>query len=276
MTDTAPADRTRTHTAVSADGTPIAYETTGAGPALVLVDGAMCYRGMGPSRDLADELNGQFTVLAYDRRGRGESGPGSSPWSVDRELEDLAAVIDAAGGRARLLGVSSGAVLALEAARRGLAVDNVVAYEAPFVLDDSRPPTDPGITAHVQHLVDEGKRGAAVNTFLRIVGAPAPVRALMHVMPVWRKLAAVAHTLPNDLALTVPRQQGRPLEAGYYDTVTAPTAVIAGGKSPAYMRNAQALIAAAVPGGRFEEVPGQTHMVKAKVLGPVFARYLAE
>jgi hypothetical protein len=98
----------------------------------------------------------------------------------------------------------------------------------------------------------------------------------MHLMPVWRKLTGVAHTLPHDLALTVPRQQGRPLEPGYYDTITAPTAVIAGGKSPAYMRNAQALIAAAVPGGQFDEVPGQTHMVKAKVLGPVFARYLAD
>jgi hypothetical protein len=193
---------------------------------------------------------------------------------VDRELDDLRAVIDAAGGRAQLLGVSSGAVLVLEAARRGLPVDGVVAYEAPFVLDDTRAPTDPGFTAHVQELVDEGKRGAAVDAFLRIVGAPTPIRVLMHLTPVWRKLGGVAHTLPYDLALTVPRQQGRPLEAGYYGSVTVPTAVLAGGKSPAYMRNAQAAIAAAVPGGRFEEVPGQTHMVKAKVLAPVFARYL--
>jgi len=260
----------------SADGTTIAYEASGTGPALVLVDGAMCYRGMGPSRDLAEELRDRFTVLAYDRRGRGESRPGSSPWSVERELEDLAAVIDAAGGRASLLGVSSGAVLALEAARRGLAVDRVVAYEAPFVLDDSRPPTDPGFTDHVQRLVDDGRNGAAVSAFLKVVGAPAPVRALMRLMPVWRKLTGVAHTLPNDLALTVPRQQGRPLEPGYFDAVSVPTSVLAGGKSPAYMRNAQVAIAAAVPGGRFEEVPGQTHMVKATVLAPVFARHLAD
>jgi pimeloyl-ACP methyl ester carboxylesterase len=259
----------------SADGTPIACETSGTGPALVLVDGAMCYRGQGPSRDLAEQLHDRFTVLAYDRRGRGESGPGSSPWSVERELEDLEAVIGAVGGRAHLLGVSSGAVLALEAARRGLPVDRVVAYEAPFVLDDSRPPTDPEFTEHVQRLVEEGRRSAAVSAFMRVVGVPAPIRAVMPLLPMWRKLTGIAHTLPSDLALTVPRQQGHPLETGYYETVEVPTAVLAGGKSPAYMRNAQVAIAAAVPGGRFEEVPGQTHMVKAKVLAPVFARHLA-
>jgi pimeloyl-ACP methyl ester carboxylesterase len=267
---------TSTRSVTSTDGTPIAYETSGSGPVVVLVDGALCYRGMGPSRGLAEQLCDRFTVVAYDRRGRGESGAGSSPWSPERELEDLQAVIEAAGGRARLLGVSSGAVLALEAARRGLPVDGVVAYEAPFVLDDSRAPTDPGLTDRVRRLVDEGRRGAAVSAFLQVVGAPAPIRAVMHLMPVWRKLTAVAHTLPYDLALTVPRQQGRALEPGYYDTVSVPTAVLAGGKSPASMRNAQVAIAAAVPDGRFEEVPGQTHMVKAKVLAPVFARYLSD
>ena len=266
---------TSTRAAISADGTRIAYETSGSGPAVVLVDGALCYRGMGPSRDLAAQLQDRFTVLAYDRRGRGESGPGSSPWSEDRELEDLRAVIDAVGGRARLLGVSSGAVLALEAARRALPVDGVVAYEAPFVLDDSRPATDPRTTEHVQELVDEGRRGDAVNAFMTLVGVPAPFRAVMRVLPVWRKLKGVAHTLPHDLALTVPRQQGRPLEAGYYDTVTVPTSVLAGGKSPASMRHAQEAIAAAVPGGRYEEIPGQTHLVKATVMAPVFARHLA-
>src|SRR3954470_17888297 len=125
---------TTTHTLSSADGTRIACEASGSGPGLVLVDGAMCFRGMGPSRDLTAQLRGRFTVMSYDRRGRGDSGAGSSAWSVERELDDLAAVIEASGGRASLLGVSSGAVLALEAARRGLPVDRVVAYEAPFIL----------------------------------------------------------------------------------------------------------------------------------------------
>ncbi|MGH3167053.1 MAG: alpha/beta fold hydrolase, partial [Trebonia sp.] len=106
-----------THAAASADGTTIAYEVRGDGPALVLVDGALCRRDMGPSRGFAEALADRFTVYTYDRRGRGESSAGTGSWAVEREVEDLAAVIEAAGGRACLLGTSSGAALALEAAR---------------------------------------------------------------------------------------------------------------------------------------------------------------
>ncbi|MDX6325043.1 MAG: hypothetical protein QOK15_1397, partial [Nocardioidaceae bacterium] len=200
---------TTTSTVTSADGTRIAYESSGTGPVLVLVDGAMCFRGMGPSRDLTEHLRDRFTVVSYDRRGRGGSGAGSSPWSLERELDDLAAVLEATGGRASLLGVSSGAVLVLEAARRGLPVERVVGYEAPFILDDSQAPTDPGFPEHVQRLVDEGRRSEAVRAFFRLVGVPTVVRGVMRVLPVWSRLTSIAHTLPYDLALTVPRQQGR-------------------------------------------------------------------
>jgi pimeloyl-ACP methyl ester carboxylesterase len=274
MTDTTRAARTDTRTTRSADGTPIAYEVTGTGPAVVLVDGALCFRGMGPSRELADQLASRFTVLAYDRRGRGDSGPGSAPWSVEREVEDLRAVIDAAGGRAHLVGASSGAALALEAVRRGAPVDRVVGYEAPFVLDASHEATDADFGEQLQRLVDEGRRGDAVAAFMEVVGVPPLIRFVMRRLPVWRKLTAVAHTLPYDMALTVPFRTGRPLPSGYYAAVTVPVAMVAGGKSPAYMRNAQAAIAAALPDGTSEEVPGQTHMVKAKALAPVFARHL--
>lgn len=260
--------------ATSADGTQIAYEVTGSGPGLVLVDGAMCSRAMGPSRGLARALSGSATVYAYDRRGRGDSGPGSSPWSVERELEDLQAVLDTAGGRASVLGVSSGATLALEAARRGAPLDRLVCYEAPAVLDGTRDATDARMPEQVRSMVLAGRRGRAVKTFLRTVGAPAPVVLLMPLLPAWRSMTAVAHTLPYDLSLVVPHQQGRPLPAEYYDDVRCPTLVLAGGRSPAYMRNAQAAIAGAVPGALLETLPGQTHMVKPGAVAPVVERFL--
>lgn len=260
--------------ATSADGTQIAYEVTGTGPALVLVDGAMCLRGLGPSRGLATALADRFTVYAYDRRGRGESGAGSTPYDPQREVEDLVAVIGAAGGSAHVLGVSSGAALALEAARQGVAIDRLAIYEAPFIVDDSQHPNDPELPEHVQALVDAGRRGDAVRTFLRTVGVPAPFLVLMRFMPAWRQMTGTAHTLPYDLRIVVPRQQGAPLPDGCYEAVGADTLVVAGGKSPAYMRNAQAAVAAAVPNARLVTLPGQTHMVKPKVLAPVLAEFL--
>jgi len=263
-----------TRFATSADGTRIAYENRGSGPALVFVDGAMCHRAMGPSRDLAEALAADFTVHSYDRRGRGESGPGSWPYDVTTEVDDLRAVIESAGGKAHVLGVSSGGALALEAARRGVPVDRLAVYEAPFIVDDTRPPNDPNLPAQLQQLVQQGRRGDAVRTFMRTVGVPAPFIWLMRVMPTWPKMVAIAHTLPYDLSIVVEHEQGRPLPPGYYEKVAAETLVLAGGKSPAYMRNAQAAIAEAVPGARLEVVPGQTHMVRAAVLGPVVAGFL--
>jgi pimeloyl-ACP methyl ester carboxylesterase len=258
----------------SADGTEIAYEVTGSGPALVLVDGALCQRAGGPSRGLAHQLADTFTVYAYDRRGRGDSGAGASPYAVEREVEDLLAVIAATGGPAHVFGSSSGATLALEAARGGAPIDKLVAYESPFIVDDTHAPNDPRLPERTRELVAEGRRGDAVKLFLRTVGAPAPAVAVMRLLPVWKKLTGIAHTLPYDLEIVVGHQQGRPLPAGYYDDVAAETLVIAGGKSPEYMRNSQSAIAAAVPRGRLETLPGQTHMVKAKVVAPVVSSFL--
>jgi pimeloyl-ACP methyl ester carboxylesterase len=265
---------TTTRFATSADGTRIAYEVQGAGPSLVLVDGALCQRNMGPARPLAEQLAPSFTVHIYDRRGRGESGPGETAYTVEREVEDLAAVIEAAGGHAHVFGSSSGATLALAGAQRGLPIDRLALYEAPYIVDDSHAPNDPGLPDRMRALVDDGKRGDAVRLFMRTVGAPGPMVAVMRMLPVWKKLTGVAHTLPHDLSLVIERQQGRPLPDGLYDAVSSPTLVIAGGKSPAYLRNAQAAVADAVPDGRLETLPGQTHMIKAKVTAPVVAAHL--
>lgn len=182
-----------TDSATSADGTLITYEVSGGGPALVVVDGAMCQRAMGPSRGIAAQLRDRFTVYAYDRRGRGGSGAGNSAWSVDRELDDLAAVLEAAGAGAHLFGSSSGAVLALEAAHRGMTAGRLVAYEAPFVLDDTHAANHPELPEQVQAMVSEGRRSEAVKTFLRVVGAPAPMIALMPLTPPWRLMTG-SHT----------------------------------------------------------------------------------
>jgi pimeloyl-ACP methyl ester carboxylesterase len=264
----------RTRFATSADGTRIAYEVTGEGPALVLVDGALSSREMGPSRSLADALAGEFRVIAYDRRHRGESGPGASPYATEREVEDLAAVIEATGGSAHVFGASSGGALALDAAGAGVPIERLAVYEAPFIVDDTRPGNDPQLPEQLAGMVAEGRRGDAVKTFMRTVGASAPMIAMMRLMPVWKKLTGVAHTLPYDLSIVIDHQQGRPLPDGHYDAVAAETLVLAGGKSPEYMRNAQAAIAEAVPNARFEVLPGQTHMIKAKVVAPVLAGFL--
>jgi pimeloyl-ACP methyl ester carboxylesterase len=263
-----------TRFATSADGTEIAYEVSGTGPALVLVDGAMCQRAMGPARGLAEQLADRFTVYAYDRRGRGGSGPGTTPYDVPREVEDLQAVIDAAGGRAHVFGASSGATLALEAARQGSGIDRLAVYESPFIVDDTHAPNDPRLPERTQALVDDGRRADAVRLFMRTVGVPAPIIVLMRFMPAWRQMTGIAHTLPYDLSIVVPHQQGRPLPDGHYDDVACETLVIAGGKSPAYMRNSQAAIAEAVPDARLETLPGQTHMIKAKVVAPVIRAFL--
>jgi len=259
---------TSTRFASSADGTEIAYEVIGSGPALVVVEGALCQRTMGTARTLSDSLRDRFSIHAYDRRGRGESGAGASAYEPQREVEDLIAVLDAAGGNPFVFGASSGATLALEAARQGAPMARLAVYEAPYILDDTHAPNSPELPAQVQAMVDDGRRGDAVKTFLRTVGAPAPMVALMPLLPVWKKLTAVTHTLPYDLQLVVPFQQGTPLPAGHYATVATETLVIAGGKSPAYMRNAQAAVAAQVPHAELRTLAGQTHMIKARATAP--------
>lgn len=266
---------TETRFATSADGTDIAYDVTGTGPAVVIVEGAMCQRSMGIAKVLTESLSTDYSVHGYDRRGRGESGPGATAYEVQREVEDLAAVVAATGETPFVLGGSSGGALALEAARQGVPMRALAVYEAPFIVDDTRAPNDPGLGEEIQALVDAGRRGEAVKTFMRVVGVPAPFIALMPLLPMWKKVTGIAHTLPYDFAIVLPRQQGRPLPAGHYSSIAVPTLVIAGGKSPEYMRNAQAAIAEQVPGAELVTLKGQTHMVRAKATTPVLREFFA-
>lgn len=256
-------------TVTSNDGTSIAYDQVGDGPPVVLVDGALCFRESGPNGDLAAQLADRFTVITYDRRGRGGSGD-RQPYAVAREVEDIAALIAAAGGSAHVYGISSGGSLALEAAAAGLAIERLAVYEAPLIVDDSRPPLPDGYEHEMQRLVDADRRSEAVRLFMRRgVRLPAPVVTMMRVMPAWSTMKAVAHTLPYDTALTADLQHGRPVPAGRWSQVTVPTTVICGGKSPAWMQAGMHALAAAVPGATHRTLEGQTHIVKATALAPL-------
>jgi pimeloyl-ACP methyl ester carboxylesterase len=262
----------RMNTARSTDGTAITYETCGEGPPLILVDGALCYREMGPSRALAKVLSEHFTVIRYDRRGRGASAD-SGPYSVEREIDDLAVLIAAAGGSAYVCGFSSGAVLALDAAARGLPITALALYEPPFIVDDSRPPAAGDYVEQLNSLLASNRRGDAVRLFMRHVGMPAPLVSLMRFMPAWGKLKRVAHTLPYDGEIMGDTQLGRPLPAARWPGTKVKTLVIVGGKSPAFFHNGTMMLADLLPNAEHRVLDGQTHMVKAKVLGPVLIDY---
>lgn len=258
-------------TTTSADGTKIAYTRAGSGPALVLVDGAMCYRGSSPNDALAKELAAHFTVYTYDRRGRGESTD-TRPYAVEREVEDLATLVKEAGGEAFLFGISSGAALALEAARR-LPVPKLAVYEPPFVVDDTRPRVPADYATRLDEALKEGKRGKAVKMFMTEgVGLSGGTVALMRIMPFWSKLKKVAHTIPYDTAVVGDHQSGLPLPAAWPE-VTIPALVLDGGRSPDWMRHGVAALAKVLPSAEYRTLPGQTHLVKAPALAPVLTEF---
>jgi pimeloyl-ACP methyl ester carboxylesterase len=258
---------------VSKDGTSIAYDREGRGPALILIVGALCSRALGPSVKLAPLLAGQFTVFSYDRRGRGESGD-SAPYRVEREIEDLEALIAEAGGSALVFGHSSGAVLGLKAAAQGLPIRKLAIYEAPLVVDRTRPSMQDD-WAQIRNHLTQGRRGEALRVFLKTVGLPAFVVAIMRLFPVWSKLERVAHTLAYDGAITEGFQTGEPLSASVWSNVTIPVLAIAGGKSPVWMQNGMRALASTLSNAEHCTLDGQTHDVSAKVLEPVLEEFLA-
>jgi len=254
----------------SADGTTISYERTGSGPALILVDGAFCSRAFGPSAKLAEQLAPHFTVYSYDRRGRNRSSD-TQPYAPEREIDDIAALIDVAGGSASLIGLSSGAALSLEAAASGLSIDKVVAYEPPYV-DVAASGSGAGHEGHVRRLVAEGNRSGAVKYFLKdMVNVPAFVVSFMPLMPwIWGKLKAVAHTLPYDAAVMrefkVPRSR--------FASIDVPVLVMAGTKTQPRLLDAARIVADSIPGAQHRELAGQTHNVNPEVLAKAATEFL--
>ena len=260
----------------SRDGTEIAFDRHGEGPPVVLVGGAFQHRAIDPrTARLASLLGERFTIYHYDRRGRGDSGD-AEEYSPEREVEDLEALIEVAGGSAFVFGNSSGAALALDAAASGLAVERLALYEAPFIVDDSRTPVPEDYRERLVETILAGRRGDAVELFLTgPAEVPAEFVAQMRQAPIWPAFEAVAHTLAYDAAFMEGTQLGRPLPAGRWDSVTVPTLVVVGGDSPEYLHSGARAITDLLPDARRSTLEGQTHEVDPGVLAPVLAGFFS-
>jgi len=265
---------TSTGIATSSDGTPIAYERIGDGPPLILVDGAMCFRSFGPSVPLARLLASDRTVYCYDRRGRGESGD-AREHSVEREIEDIDALIATAGGSASLYGISSGGALSLEAAARlGGKVEKLALYEIPYDASEEGIRAWHGYRATLTDLLSTGQRGEAVALFMRFVGASDDGVDGMRRAPVWATFEQVAPTLAYDAAAlgadrTVPAERAA--------CVTATTLVMDGGASLEhlpFMRRTAEVLTRVIRNARHQVLEGQGHDIDPQVLAPVLADFL--
>lgn len=252
----------------SKDGTRIAFETMGSGPPLVVVWGAMGYRATPFAKAMREELAKTFTVYDYDRRGRGESGD-KPTYAVAREIEDLAAVIDAAGNP-YVWATSSGAALALEAAASGVPMRALAAHEPPYMLPDAKRPPAADYRGRLHALVAAGERDAAVKHFMRTVGVPGFFVAIMPMFPFWKSLRASAHTLPYDAAIlgdfSLPEKRLR--------EIRTPTILMAGTKTTPDLRASAKAAAALIPGARHVELAGQHHGVKPAALRPALVEAL--
>lgn len=264
------------NTVQSKDGTAIAFDRYGEGPAVVLVGGAFQHRAIDPgTAHLAELLAERFTVFHYDRRGRGDSGD-TAPYAVEREVEDLEALIEEAGGSASVFGMSSAGALALEAASRGLGIQKLALYEPPFIVDDSRPPLPEGYAERLAGLASSGRRGDAVEYFLtESARVPAEAVAPMREAPIWPAFVGVAHTLAYDGAIMGDTMSGSPSTLGRWSCVMAPTLVMDGGASPAYQRNAVEALADVLPNAQRRTLEGQTHDVAPGVLAPALEEFFA-
>jgi pimeloyl-ACP methyl ester carboxylesterase len=262
-------------TVTSADGTQIAYDRYGEGPAVILVNGALGYRKFKTMEQIATALAEYCTVINYDRRGRGESGP-AGPASVEREVEDIGALIEVVGGRASLWGYSSGSALALRAAASGLPVEKLVLYEAPFKTDpDAKFPRD-DYAARLEPLIAADDRMGAAKHFMRNLGMPGPMVSVMSLVPMFRRFGANGHTLMFDyLALGDQNMHGSPLRAEEWAPVTCPTLVVYGSKTYPSLKHASRSLADVLSNAALRELPGQKHAVKPSVIVPVIAEFVA-
>ncbi|KQL44023.1 hydrolase [Brevibacillus choshinensis] len=259
---------------ISKDGTTIAFDKTGNGPAIVLICAAFQTRSDPMMPQLASLLSPHFTVFNYDRRGRGDSGD-TATYAVEREVEDIEALINEAGGSASVFGMSSGAVLALEAARK-LAIESLALYEPPFVVDSTRPPLPENYLPQLKELISSGHRGDAVEYFLtKAADVPADFVASMRSAPFWPAMEDVAHTLVYDGTIMGDTMSGNPLPAERWSSVSIPTLVMGGGKSPEYQQNAVKALVNVLPNAKRRILEGQDHNVAPDLLAPVLTDFFS-
>lgn len=243
----------------SMDGTVIAYEQTGTGPVVILVASALADRGA--AKRLAKHLSEHFTVINYDRRGRGKSGD-TQPYAPEREVEDIDALIQGSGGSAFLFGSSSGAVLALDATSQlATKVKGLFMYEPPFIVDDSRPPMAEDLSRQVAELVSAGRSNDAVKLFFtKGMGIPPFGVTLMRLLiPGWSKTVRMAHTVPYDLAIVEGTQVGKPLPAKRWRSATAPMLVMVGSKSEPFFKSGAKSIVELLPNVKYRSLEGGNH-----------------
>jgi pimeloyl-ACP methyl ester carboxylesterase len=254
---------------ISKDGTPIVYDKTGAGPAIILVDGAFCSRKFGPMPKLAPFLAEHFTVFAYDRRARGDSGD-TQPYSVQREIEDIAALIDLAGGSASLFGISSGAALCIKAVAGGLNIKKAALFEPPYRTDAMKHRAPADAFEQLMRITAEGRRSDAVRFYFRkVMGMPAILPFIMQFTSNWATMKANANSLPYDAAVLgnfiMPKDQ--------IAAIHIPAMAIDSEKSPALLRKPVEEVAALLPDGQRRSLKGKIHDVPPNILAPVLVEF---
>lgn len=252
----------------SHDGTQIAYTKQGVGPPLILIDGAFCHRKFGANVKLPQHLTDHFMVFTYDRRGRGES-KNTPPYHVDREFEDLQAIMNEIGKPPFIYGISSGAALALEAAKAGLNFKKLVVFEAPYITDSSRSPFPENYLTIIQKSIEEKRYADTVKYFMKTgIGLPGFAVWLMQLMPAWNKMKQIAPTLEYDTLMVQKYCSGKSLNKKDWETIQIPVLVISGTKSGQWSQNAMKQLAEALPQGKHLDLVGQNHLVNPKVLAP--------
>jgi pimeloyl-ACP methyl ester carboxylesterase len=262
------------NTTTSKDGTTIAYDKLGTGPAVILIDGALCTRSFGSKPALIKLLAPHFTVYSYDRRGRGDSGD-TPPYAVEREIEDTEALIDTAGGVAYLYGHSSGAALALEVAiRLGVRVAKLAMYEAPYNNDDGAKQSWRRYIAQLTELLAADRRGDAVALFMMSVGTPADQLEGVRQTPVWPVLEAVAPTLAYDHTALLGQDAAVPMQRAA--RAKMPALVMHGGASFPFMHDTAQALSKAMPHARLRTLAGQPHEVSPEALAAVLIEFFAE
>jgi pimeloyl-ACP methyl ester carboxylesterase len=263
-------------TVKSADGTTIAFTSVGSGQPLIIVDGATAHRAVSPLHAPVGELLGdRFQVITYDRRGRGESGD-TKPYAVEREIEDLAALIEYAGSPAIVTGFSSGAVLSLHATAAGLPVSRLALFEPPFVVDDGRPPLPSDYVERLEAAVADGRPADAAEFFLTAAaGVPAEFVGGMKESPFWAPLEAVAHTISYDGRIMGPTMSGRPLPADAWSAIDVPVLVMHGTRTEPWLAAGARAAADLLPTATLRPVDGEGHSVEPAALAEALTAFAA-
>ena len=261
-----------TSTVISRDGTKIAVNRYGSGPAIVLVAGAFTDRqALAP---FAQALAPYFTVFGYDRRGRGDSGD-TPPYAPAREIEDLAAVIAAADGPVSVFGHSSGAGLALLAAAGGVAISRLALYEPPYMVAREDPLPPDGLAGRITELASSGRRGEAVEFWMKdTIRLPGEAIAQMRQSPAWPALEAIVHTAAYDAEIMADQERGDPLPAAWATQVSVPTLIMDGENSPAWQHYSLAALADLLPDTRQHTFPHADHSVTPDALAPVLRDFM--